>query len=150
MFLPAASRRSLMIYTYPARPQGQVTWHTDRDGNLLVSTSFSDYGRVAQAIELGVQLHMGNYFGRANQFVMLLACLSTIAMVVTGTTMWWKRRPAGRIGAPKSVTRLPRWLLILLLISGALALPLLALSLIPLLAFDRLLRPRLPRLTWLE
>lgn len=150
MFLPGGARSSLMTYTYPARPQQQVTWHFGGDGALLVSTGFVDYGRVAQAIELGVQLHMGNYFGRANQIVMLLACIGVVVMVVSGVLMWWKRRPGGRIGAPRVQRPPPRWALLVLLLMSAAVLPLLAISLVAVLVFDTWLRPRLPGLRWLE
>ena len=150
VFLPSDARGALMVYTYPNRPQGQITWHFNRHGALLVSAGFDDYGRVAQAIELGVQLHMGNYFGRANQFVMLSACIGVVALALTGTVMWWRRRPQGRVGAPQSKRGLPlRTLLALLVVSAAL-LPLLAASLLVVLAFDRWLRPRITALRWLR
>ncbi|ASR42747.1 hypothetical protein BEN78_04450 [Xanthomonas citri pv. mangiferaeindicae] len=149
VFLPSEARGALMAYTYPARPQGQVTYHFDREGTLLISTGFDDYGVVAQAIELGVQLHMGNYFGRLNQLVMLAACIGVVVLVVTGTTMWWRRRPPGRIGAPGS-TRMPTRALLALLLISAIALPLLAASLLVVLAFDRWVRPRVALLRWLR
>ena len=149
VFLPSEARGALMAYSYPARPQGQATYHFDREGTLLISTGFDDYGVVAQAIELGVQLHMGNYFGRLNQVVMLAACIGVVVLVVTGTTMWWRRRPAGRIGAPGS-THMPTRALLALLLISAIALPLLAASLLLMLAFDRWVRPRVALLRWLR
>ncbi|MEN5062291.1 PepSY domain-containing protein [Luteimonas sp. TWI1416] len=150
VFLPSEARGALTAYTYPARPQGQVTYHFDREGTLLVSTGFDDYGVVAQAIELGVQLHMGNYFGRLNQLVMLATCIGVVVLVVTGTTMWWRRRPPGRIGAPGASARIPTRVLLALLLISAIALPLLAASLLVVLAFDRWLRPRVTALRWLR
>ena len=35
---------------------------------------------------------MGNYFGRANQIVMLIACLGVVMLSVTGPIMWCRRR----------------------------------------------------------
>jgi uncharacterized iron-regulated membrane protein len=148
--LPSQARGALMAYTYPARPQGQVTYHFDREGALLVSTGFDDYGLVAQAIELGVQLHMGNYFGRLNQLVMLAACIGVVVLVVTGTTMWWRRRPTGRIGAPVSSTRIPTRTLLALLLISAVVLPLLAVSLLVVPAFDRWVQPSAALLPWLR
>lgn len=49
---------------------------------------------------------MGNYFGRANQVVMLIACLGVILLSITGPIMWWKRRPKGGLGAPRELAPL--------------------------------------------
>lgn len=150
VFLPADARGALMAYTYPDRPQGQITYHFDRNGALLVSAGFADYGRVAQAIELGVQLHMGNYFGRANQLVMLAACIGVVVLAISGVVMWWRRRPAGRLGAPRTARPTPTRLLFALLIATAALLPLLAISMVVVFAFDRWLRPHIPALRWLD
>ncbi len=42
-----------------------------------------------------------------------LFCLSIIFMCVSGVVMWWKRRPAGRIGVPlyPKGYRIPRTML---------------------------------------
>ncbi|MEA5123764.1 PepSY-associated TM helix domain-containing protein [Xanthomonas floridensis] len=150
VFLPSTQRGALMVYTYPDRPQGQVTYHFDTQGKLLVRAGFDDYGGVAQAIEMGVQLHMGNYFGRANQLVMLCACVGIVVLCVSGMVMWWRRKPAGRIGAPGSDRRMPfRWLLGLA-VATAIALPLLFVSLLVVGAFDRWIRPRSRLFRWLD
>lgn len=150
VFLPSEARGALMAYTYPDRPQGQITYHFDRDGALLASAGFADYGVVAQAIELGVQLHMGNYFGRANQVVMLSACIGVVVLAVSGVIMWWRRRPRGRIGAPRTAQPTPPRALVAICIAAAILLPLLAVSMAVVLAFDRWLRPRLPALRVLD
>lgn len=150
VFLPSQQRGALMAYTYPDRPQGQVTYHFDEQGELLVRAGFDDYGAVAQAIEMGVQLHMGNYFGRANQAVMLFTCVGIVLLCVSGLVMWWRRKPAGRIGSPGSGTQMPlRWL-IALGVTTALLLPLLFLSLLIVGAFDRWIRPRSRLFRWLD
>ncbi len=43
---------------------------------------------------------MGRYFGLANEIVCSFISLGLAAMAVTGCVMWWKRRPAGTLGAP--------------------------------------------------
>ncbi|MCC4589363.1 PepSY domain-containing protein [Xanthomonas sp. NCPPB 1067] len=150
VFLPSTQRGALMAYTYPDRPQGQVTFHFDERGELLVRAGFDDYGAAAKAIEMGVQLHMGNYFGRANQAVMLAACIGILLLCTSGMVMWWRRKPAGRIGSPGSGSRTPlRWLLALA-IASAVLLPLLFLSLLVVWAFDRWIRPRSRLFRWLD
>ncbi|UIJ44231.1 PepSY domain-containing protein [Sphingomonas cannabina] len=137
LFLPAGPTGVFTAYSYPDRPQGQRTLYFDRySGRLIREIAYADYGWGAKAIELGVQLHMGNYFGRANQIVMLVPCIGIVLLVVSGVVMWWKRRPAGRLGAPPKVpeARL-RGALAMLLVAGVL-LPLFGASLVAVFALD--------------
>lgn len=99
--LPAGPRGVYTALVYPDRPQGQRTIHLDRySGAVLADVGYAGYGPVGRAVELGVALHMGNYFGRANQLVMLTACIAIVMLVISGVTMWWRRRPTGGFGAP--------------------------------------------------
>jgi uncharacterized iron-regulated membrane protein len=52
---------------------------------------------------------MGKYFGLANQLLMFAACLIVICLTLTGTVMWWRRRPTGRLGAPAMPKNFPLW-----------------------------------------
>ncbi|MCE7525464.1 PepSY-associated TM helix domain-containing protein [Alloalcanivorax xenomutans] len=135
--IPAEAGDPYSAYTYPGRPQGQRTLHVDSGGHrLLVNVGFDDYGAIAKAVELGVALHMGNYFGRANQIVMLLTCVAIVALVITGVVMWWRRRPAGGLGAPDSPPIRKRYWLAITLTLLAL-LPLAGLSLLLVLALEK-------------
>ncbi|WP_393956610.1 PepSY-associated TM helix domain-containing protein [Methylorubrum sp. POS3] len=69
-------------------------------GESLVDVRFPEIGPVGQAIQLGIGLHKGEFWGRANQLAMLVFCLATLLLSVTAGVMWWKRRPAGRLGVP--------------------------------------------------
>ncbi|MES1926243.1 PepSY domain-containing protein [Salinisphaera sp. T31B1] len=101
LMLPAGARGVYTAQTYPDRPQGQRTLYIDRySGAVLRDVGFAQYGPVGQVVELGVALHMGNYFGLINQLVMLATCLAIVMLVITGIVMWWRRRPAGGLGAP--------------------------------------------------
>lgn len=135
--IPSDAGDPYSAYTYPDRPQGQRTLHVDSGGHrLLVNVGFDDYGAIAKAVELGVALHMGNYFGRANQIVMLLTCVAIVALVITGVVMWWRRRPAGGLGAPDSPPIRKRYWLAITLTLLAL-LPLAGLSLLLVLALEK-------------
>lgn len=105
--LPKGPEGVYTAYTYPDRPEGQRTLHVDQySGRILGDVKYAEYGWAAKTVELGVQLHMGNYFGRANQIVMLIACLGVILLSITGPIMWWKRRPKGGLGAPRELAPL--------------------------------------------
>ncbi|MCC0809388.1 PepSY domain-containing protein [Methylobacterium sp. W2] len=69
-------------------------------GAPLLDVAFADLGGVGQAIQYGIGLHKGEYWGRLNQLAMLAFCLATILLSVTAAVMWWKRRPAGGLGVP--------------------------------------------------
>ncbi|WP_394539679.1 PepSY domain-containing protein [Lysobacter enzymogenes] len=137
------------VYTavvYPDRPQGQRTVHVDRySGAVVGDTGFADYGLGAQAVELGVQLHMGRYFGRANQLVMLLPCIGIVVLSLSGAWMWWRRRPRGRLGAPPAPAPTRLRTVALIAVGCGIAFPLLGASLLLVYALDRLLLARVPR-----
>jgi uncharacterized iron-regulated membrane protein len=137
LFLPSGPTGVYTAYTYPDRPEGQRTLYFDRWSNRLIrEVDFADYGWVGRATELGVQLHMGNYFGLANQIVMLIACLGIIALVLSGLVLWWRRRPRGSLGAPARAPDVPLAGIGVLLVIAGVAMPLLGASLIVLLAID--------------
>ncbi len=61
---------------------------------------YADYGPLGRGLEWGINVHMGQQFGLANQIVLALACLAIILLAVSGGVMWWKRRPKGSLGVP--------------------------------------------------
>lgn len=140
LFLPKNPQGIYTAYTYPDRPQGQRTMHLDQyTGKVLGDVTFADYGWAAQAIELGVQLHMGNYFGRLNQLLMLFACLGAIALSITGPIMWWKRRPKGQLAAPKPLAPIQMRNIAWITLGFMLLFPLAGLSLVVILIGEKIL-----------
>jgi uncharacterized iron-regulated membrane protein len=92
------------VYTvsyFPADPRNERTLHIDQySGKVLLDIDYDAYGPVAQAISYGTSLHMGKYFGTANQWLCALISMGLFAMAATGAAMWWIRRPARSLGAP--------------------------------------------------
>jgi uncharacterized iron-regulated membrane protein len=81
-------------------PFGDRTVHIDRyTGKVLADVRFADYGIAGKAMAAGIALHQAN-LGWWNTALNVLFCLSVITMALSGVVMWWKRRPAGRLGAP--------------------------------------------------
>lgn len=68
-------------------------------------------------------------------------------MIVSGVTMWWRRRPVGRIGAPalQNGVQLPFAFIVIIVLVGVL-LPLAGISLVMVLLLDSLVLKRLPTL----
>ena len=141
LFLPGGPSGVYIASAYPDRPEGQRTLYFDRYtlAPIGAGVGYADYGWMGRAIELGVQIHMGNYFGRANQLLMLLPCIAIWVLTVSGVTMWWKRRPQGGIGAPRAIPGARMRGVAAVLVVAGLAMPLFGASLLVLLLADRAL-----------
>ena len=138
LFLPSGPTGVYTAYTYPGRPQGQRTLYFDRwTGALIRDVGYPDYGWAGKAVELGVQLHMGNYFGIANQLVMLATCIAIVLLVVSGVVMWWKRRPAGRLAAPPKMPDARINGAIAIFVAAGVLFPLLGLSALAIVVVER-------------
>lgn len=92
----------------------QRTLHIDRySGVIRKDVRYTDFNPVSKMVTLGVALHMGEYFGLANQLICAAISLALLGLCVTGFVMWWWRRPRGAIGAPQRVRQAPpslrRW-----------------------------------------
>ncbi|MFO1059572.1 MAG: PepSY domain-containing protein [Dongiaceae bacterium] len=88
------------IFPIEAPAQERMIHLDQYSGRTLVDVGFADYGALAQAVEVGTDIHMGGFWGRANQALMVLAALAVVLSSVSAVTMWWKRRPRGRLGVP--------------------------------------------------
>ncbi|MBZ9789830.1 PepSY domain-containing protein [Rhizobium sp. 3T7] len=133
---------------YPDDLSKQRVVHLDQySGKSLIDMSYADYGPLGKSLEWGINTHLGQQFGLANQLVLLAACLAIILLAVSAVVMWWKRRPAGSFGVPPMPAdkRVFRGLIAMLAVGG-IVFPLVGLSLIVMLAADWLyLGARKPR-----
>lgn len=148
--LPKGDRGVYIAFTYPDRPQGQRSLYIDQyTGRVLGDIGFDDYGWTAKAIELGIQLHMGNYFGRLNQIVMAIPCIGLIGLSLSGPYMWWQRRPRSGLGAPRAIAPGSLRALALTTIGLCIVFPLAGASLLVIGFFDsiltRLRQPQRPQ-----
>lgn len=131
---------------YPDDLSRQRVVHLDQySGEPLVDMSFADYGPTGKWLEWGINVHMGQEFGLANQIFLLAACAAVVVLAVSAAMMWWKRRPAGRLGVPPmpSDPRVFRGLIAIRVV-GDLIFPLVGASLIVMLGLD-LMFARRPR-----
>ncbi|XQU67529.1 hypothetical protein OJJOAM_000260 [Cupriavidus sp. H18C1] len=93
--------RSIPCRASPSDPRAERTLHIDRhSGTIVRDIRYEDYGAVAKAVSYGTSLHMGRYFGLANQIVCAAISLGLMALAITGFVMWVKRKPANALGAP--------------------------------------------------
>ncbi|MBY0589667.1 PepSY domain-containing protein [bacterium] len=60
-------------------------------------------------------LHVGTIGGMPTRLLWLATCIVLMTLPVTGTWMWWERRPTGKSGLPRRVlARRPRWLILII------------------------------------
>ncbi|MDA8523719.1 PepSY-associated TM helix domain-containing protein [Acidovorax sp. NCPPB 4044] len=131
------------VYTasaYPSALEGQRVVHLDQyTGRPLIDMGYADYGPVAKGLEWGINVHLGQQYGVANQIVLAVACAGIVLLSVAGAVAWWKRRPAGGLGVPPLPAQ-PRalWWVVAIIAAAGVAMPLLGLSLLCMLALDAL------------
>lgn len=131
------------VYTasvYPADLSQQRVVHLDQySGTPLIDMSYADYGPAGRWLEWGINVHMGQEFGLANQIFFALVCLAIVLLSLSAGVMWWKRRPARALGVPPPPAErsVLRGVVAILLIGGVIF-PLVGASLLVMLLLDRL------------
>ena len=107
-------------------------------GKVRGDVRLSDWYAGGKAIEWSTNVHMGREFRPWNRWLMLLACVATVVMSVAAVTMWWKRRPAGRLGMPQYPAdhRVVGGFVVIMVVAG-IVFPLVGASLLVALAIDR-------------
>ncbi len=120
-------------------------------GRVVSRLDFAQRHWIDRAIGYGVAAHEGQLFGLANQILGTLTALLLVVLAISGAVLWWRRRPAGRLGAPMSRGR-PRAGLGLCAAVATLAIymPMFGISLAVVLALEAAVLRRHPGLrTWL-
>lgn len=115
-------------------------------GTVLSRTDFAERHWIDRVIGYGVAVHEGALFGFANQILGTVTALLLTLLAVSGAVMWWRRRPIGVLGAPRS---LPRpglgFALSAAIVLLAVYMPLFGASLLVVLLTEQLVLRRLPR-----
>ena len=139
--LPSGKQGVYTAAIFPDDIAGQRTIHYDRyTGKPLIDIKFSDYGVGGKVMEFGIGVHMGQYFGLANQIVMLLTCLAIVLTSVSAVVMWWKRRPSGRLGVPPMPSQKGVFVTLTLVILGfGILFPLTGFAILAMLVVDQLI-----------
>jgi uncharacterized iron-regulated membrane protein len=146
--LPEGETGVYTVSAFPDDPTSEMTMHIDQySGQVLADVRWQDYGFVPKAVEMGIAIHMGKYFGLPNQLLMLLACLILILLCVSGVVLWWIRRPSGQLGAPIVPMEGNQWKIPLVIVAiMGIIFPLVGISLIMVLLLDFLIIQRIPSL----
>ncbi len=139
--LPSGKKGVYTAAVFPDDISKQRTIHFDQySGKPLVDLKFADYGAGAKAIEFGIGVHQGEYYGLANQIVMFMTCLAIMLTSVSAVTMWWKRRPSGRLGVPPMPAQRSVFAVLTLVILGfGILFPLTGFAVLAMLVIDQLI-----------
>ncbi|MBB3948298.1 putative iron-regulated membrane protein [Rhizobium skierniewicense] len=123
---------------YPDDLSKQRVIHLDQySGEPLIDMTYADYGPLGKSLEWGINVHMGQQYGLANQIVLAIACLGIMLLAVSGGIMWWKRRPKGSLGVPPMPqSRRTLYGLAAILAIGGILFPLVGVSLLVMLVLD--------------
>ncbi len=136
---PNGARGVFTASAYPHDLARQRVVHIDRySGAVLLDQGYADYGPAGQALEWGINVHLGQEYGPLNQWLLLAACAATLLLCVTGAVAWWKRRPSGGGLAVPPLPARPEVLagLTAVLALGGVVFPLVGLSLLVVLGGD--------------
>lgn len=148
--LPEGKTGVYTVSAFPADPTQEVTMHIDQySGAVLADVRWKDYGLVPRAVEMGIAIHMGKFFGLSNQLLMLMGSLIVMLLSTTGIVLWWQRRPNGfgQIGAPPMPPHVENWRVPLAIVAVlGLVFPLVGLSLVFILLLDYFVLNRIPAL----
>ena len=120
-------------------------------GEVINQATWDDHPVAAKAVALGIRLHQGELFGVANLILMLIGALAVIWMSFSAAVMWWGRRPPGKLGVPARPAdwSIPRGIAAIILLL-AILLPLVGVSLLLVLLFEKTVLKRVPRIRdWL-
>ncbi len=145
---PADADGVYTVSIFPDDPAKQATLHIDQySGAVLADIRYADYALVPKAVEMGIAVHEGKYFGPLNQLLMLFACLVVITLALSAVVMWWQRRPARRLGAPAMPKQFPLWKgAVAIMAALCLLFPFVGISLVAVLLLDYLIIQRIPAL----
>ncbi len=139
--LPSTATGVYTVSYFPSDPQRERTVYIDQySGKILKDIRYADYGAVSQVISYGTSLHMGRYFGLANQVICTAISLGLAALAITGVVMWWLRRPGRTVGAPSRERAAPpmrAWKAGLAML--AVIFPLMGATIVAVLLLDRLI-----------
>lgn len=141
--------RSMMSWTVKSdtqnRPQRVMIEYDATTGAELGRETFADKHPIDRVIGYGIAWHEGALVGWINQLIGVLTALALITLSVSGFVLWRKRKPELGIGAPPLPSNPARLRGVgLIALAVAAFLPLLACSLLAIIAFERLILPRLP------
>ena len=124
----------------------RVELELDGARSTIVSRrDFSQRSLLDRMIGVGIAAHEGQLFAPLNQFIGLFTAVSLWLVSISALVMWWRRRPAGALGAPAPVAATPLAAgVIAIIVLLGIALPMLGITLLIVWTVERTLLRRWP------
>jgi len=132
----------------PLRSEAVIDGET---GRVLASKRFAQRHWIDRAVGYGIAIHEGAFFGLANQIATTVTALLLAILSVSGTVLWWRRRPIGVLGAPIPLHR-PRFggVLVTAIVALGFYMPMFGLTLVAVLVIERFVLRSVPAMRgWL-
>ncbi|WP_297803529.1 PepSY domain-containing protein [uncultured Brevundimonas sp.] len=106
--IPQQADQTWTVSTQPDHVEDTRILYVDpASGAVKADVRYGDFGPMAKAMEWGIMVHQGQQYGWLNRLVMLGGCIGVWLLAISGTFMWWKRRPPRlspfRSGAPSAL-----------------------------------------------
>jgi uncharacterized iron-regulated membrane protein len=142
--LPRGDAGVFTVRSLSDDPRDTIYLHLDQySGAVAGRIPFAQLTPMAQSIALGIALHEGRLYGRANQLLGLAGALGAFYLATAATVLWWSRRPKGHLGAQPGTEKfvMPRGAVVLIVVLGILF-PLMGASLVLIYCLDRFIAPR--------
>ena len=135
---PQGAQGVFTASVYPHDLARQRVVHLDQyTGQPLLDMSYADYGPLGRWLEWGINIHLGQEWGVANQLLLVAVCAGLVLLCVSGAVMWFKRRPAGGVGVPPlPAQRRALVAVTAMLVVGGVVFPLVGVSMLVLAAVD--------------
>jgi uncharacterized iron-regulated membrane protein len=90
---PKAAYRVAMRFPEDLTPGGRTRVYVDPyTGAVLEAESSRTTAAGTRIINVNRAIHTGDILGVPSKILMSLASLAAVAQVITGLTMWWKRK----------------------------------------------------------
>jgi uncharacterized iron-regulated membrane protein len=126
----------------PARADVAISPET---GEAVVRKTFGEKHVIDQIVGIGIAAHEGQLFAPLNQILGVLTAVGLVTLCVSAFVMWRRRAPAGVLGAPPPIpdARIG-WGLAVLILTCAVLLPVLGISLLLIGALEWGVLRRLP------
>lgn len=145
--IPKDSRNSWTVSTQPQKVEDTRILYIDAtSGAVKADVTYGDFGIMAKGMEWGIMVHKGIQYGWINRTLMLGGCIGVWLLAISGTIMWWKRRPPRlsppSLGAPSPKRPPQPWAVLAIVLPLAILYPLTGISLLVALLIDRIVLRR--------
>jgi uncharacterized iron-regulated membrane protein len=102
--MPPSPNGTIHVRNRLKRSREEVHFQLDRfTGKPVTTIRWEDIAPAQKIVATGINLHEGQLLGRVTQIASTLLASTFMLLAAAAITMWWKRRPQGRLDWPKRI-----------------------------------------------